>query len=90
MAKPKPRVKLPKSASAGEVITIKTLISHKMESGQRKGKDGKIMTRQKLNKCNCEFKEKPVIHCDIEPELSGNTDVEFTGMVRARGSLQLT
>ena len=32
MATPKPRVKLPKTASAGEVITIKTLISHDMES----------------------------------------------------------
>ena len=29
----KPRVKVPKSASAGEVVTIKALISHKMESG---------------------------------------------------------
>ena len=36
MAKSKPRVKVPKKAEAGEIITIKTLISHKMESGQRK------------------------------------------------------
>ena len=40
MATAKPRVKVPKSASAGEVITIKTLISHNMESGQRKDKEG--------------------------------------------------
>ena len=31
----KPRVKVPKTAAAGDTITIKTLISHKMESGQR-------------------------------------------------------
>ena len=36
----KPRVKVPKSAAEGETITIKTLISHKMESGQRKDADG--------------------------------------------------
>ena len=36
----KPRVKVPKSAAAGEAITIKTLISHNMESGQRKDKEG--------------------------------------------------
>ena len=35
----KPRVKVPKSAAAGDVITIKTLISHKMESGVRKDGD---------------------------------------------------
>ena len=36
----KPRVKVPKTASAGEMVTLKTLISHKMESGQRKDSDG--------------------------------------------------
>ena len=45
MASAKPRVKVPKSAAAGEVITIKTLISHKMESGQRKDKDGNVIPR---------------------------------------------
>ena len=39
----KPRVKVPKTAAAGEAITIKTLISHKMESGQRKDDDGNII-----------------------------------------------
>ncbi|MCG8548106.1 MAG: thiosulfate oxidation carrier complex protein SoxZ, partial [Alphaproteobacteria bacterium] len=38
MAKAKPRVRVPKTAKKGEIITIKTLISHKMESGQRKDK----------------------------------------------------
>ena len=36
----KPRVKAPKSAGAGEVVVLKTLISHNMESGQRKDKSG--------------------------------------------------
>ena len=41
----KPRVKVPKTAAAGEAITIKTLISHKMESGQRKDGDGNVIPR---------------------------------------------
>ena len=44
----KPRVKVPKSASAGEAITIKTLISHKMESGRRKDSDGNTIPRSCL------------------------------------------
>ena len=39
----KPRIKVPKQASAGEAITIKTLISHKMETGLRKDADGKTI-----------------------------------------------
>ena len=37
----KPRLKLPKEAKKGDVIEIKTLMPHIMESGQRKDKDGK-------------------------------------------------
>ena len=37
----KPRLKIPKEAKKGEVIEIKTLLPHVMESGQRKDKDGK-------------------------------------------------
>ena len=51
----KPRVKVPKTAKAGEVITIKTLIDHKMETGQRKDKEGKVIPRQIINKFTCEF-----------------------------------
>ena len=90
MAKPKPRVKLPKSASAGEVITIKTLISHKMESGQRKGKDGKIIPRQIINKFTCEFNGKPVFSCDIEPAISANPYFEFNAKVMESGSFKFT
>ena len=34
----KARVKVPKSVKKGEVFQVKTLVSHKMESGQRKDK----------------------------------------------------
>ena len=45
----KPRIKLPDSAKVGEVIEIKTLISHVMETGQRKDTDGKTIPRQIIN-----------------------------------------
>ena len=38
----KPKVRVPKTAAAGEAITLKTLISHPMESGQRKDGDGNL------------------------------------------------
>ena len=33
---PTPRVRMPATAKAGEAIEVKTLISHEMETGQRK------------------------------------------------------
>ena len=51
----KPRVKVPKTAAAGDSITIKTLISHKMESGQRKDKEGNVIPRSIINRFTCDF-----------------------------------
>ena len=50
----KPRVKVPKTAAAGDTITIKTLISHKMESGQRKDDDGNVIPRSIINRFTCD------------------------------------
>lgn len=90
MASAKPRVKVPKSAAAGEVITIKTLISHKMESGQRKDKDGNIIPRSIINKFTCEFNGQPVFSCDIEPAISANPFFEFSAKVNESGTFKFT
>ena len=45
----KPRLKLPKEAKKGEIIEIKTLMPHIMESGQRKDKDGNTIPRTEFN-----------------------------------------
>jgi len=68
----KPRVKVPKSASAGETITIKTLISHKMESGQRKDKEGNVIPRSIINRFTCDFDGQSVIDVTMEPAISTN------------------
>jgi sulfur-oxidizing protein SoxZ len=88
MATPKPRVKLPKSAAAGEVITIKTLISHEMESGQRKDKDGNVIPRKIINKFTCEFNGAPVFSCDIDPAVSANPYFEFSAKVNEAGTFK--
>ncbi len=84
----KPRVKVPKSAAAGDIITIKTLISHKMESGQRKGKDGKVIPRNIINKFECMFNGKPVMSCEIEPAVSANPYIEFDAKVAEAGKFE--
>lgn len=90
MATPKPRVKLQKTATAGEVITIKTLISHDMESGQRKDKDGKIIPRQIINKFVAEFDGAQVFSCDIHPAISSNPYFEFNVKVPKSGAFKFT
>lgn len=86
----KPRVKLPKSAKAGEVITIKTLITHKMESGQRKDKQGNKIPRNIINKFDCTFNGQQVFSCDLLPAISANPYMQFNALVKEEGEFEFT
>ncbi|RMC30309.1 thiosulfate oxidation carrier complex protein SoxZ [Paracoccus alkanivorans] len=86
----KPRVRVPKTASAGEVITIKTLISHQMESGQRKDKDGNVIPRSIINHFSVSFNGAPVLDVAMEPAISTNPYFEFEAKVPESGEFLFT
>ena len=86
----KPRVKVPKSADAGSTITIKTLISHNMESGQRKDKDGSVIPRSIINRFTCEFNGQSVVDVTLEPAISTNPYFEFEAKVPEAGEFKFT
>jgi sulfur-oxidizing protein SoxZ len=85
MATPKPRIKVPKTAAAGEIVLIKTLISHEMESGFRKDKDGNVIPRKIINAFACQFNGQPVFSADIEPAVSANPYFEFNAKITESG-----
>lgn len=86
----KPRVRVPKTASKDEVITIKTLISHPMESGQRKDKDGNVIPRSIINRFTAEFNGQLVLDTTLEPAISTNPYFEFDARVPETGEFKFT
>lgn len=75
--KPTPRVRVPAKAAAGELIEIKTLISHEMESGQRKDAKGETIPRKIINKFTASFNGKPFFSADWNPAISANPYQSF-------------
>lgn len=86
----KPRVKVPKTAAAGETVTIKTLISHKMESGQRKDDDGNVIPRSIINRFTCAFNGETVVDVAMEPAISTNPYFQFDAVVSEAGEFVFT
>lgn len=86
----RPRVRVPSSATAGEVITIKTLISHKMESGQRKDSDGNVIPRSIINRFVVTFNDETVLDVKMEPAISTNPFFEFEAIVPESGDFKFT
>ncbi|UWQ22410.1 thiosulfate oxidation carrier complex protein SoxZ [Jannaschia sp. W003] len=86
----KPRVRVPGEAAAGETIQIKTLISHPMESGQRKDSDGNTIPRSIINRFTVDFEGENVIDVTLEPAISTNPYFEFEATVPASGTFVFT
>jgi sulfur-oxidizing protein SoxZ len=88
MAKTRIRIKAPKSAKKGEIIQIKTLVSHKMESGQRKDKKGQVIPRKIINKFVAKFNGKDVFVSDWHPAIAANPYLAFHMRATESGTLE--
>jgi sulfur-oxidizing protein SoxZ len=86
----KPRIKIPDSAKVGDVIEIKTLISHVMETGQRKDRDGKIIPRDIINTFAVSFAGKEVFRAALQPGISANPYIAFFMRVPGPGEFEFT
>jgi sulfur-oxidizing protein SoxZ len=86
----KPRIKLPTQARKGEVIEIKTLIAHPMETGLRKDADGKLIPRKIINRFTCTFNGKPVFSVDLDTAVAANPYLRFTTRVEESGTFRFS
>ena len=86
----KPRMRVPKTAYAGEVVTIKTLLSHSMESGHREDTEGKIVPRKIINTYTCEFNGVTVFACDLGTGVAANPFFEFDVKITEAGTFKFT
>ena len=86
MPTPTPRVRLPPIAKKGDIIEIKTLISHEMESGQRKDSAGKLVPRKIIKLFEAHFNGKPVFSAEWHPSVSANPYQSFFARVEESGT----
>ena len=84
--KPTPRVRMPATAKAGEVIEVKTLISHEMESGQRKDAAGQTIPRKIIKEFSASFNGRLVMKADWHPAISANPFLSFFVRVPETGT----
>jgi sulfur-oxidizing protein SoxZ len=87
----RPRIRLDKKqAKKGDLIEVKALVSHIMETGQRKDASGKIVPRKILNKFVCTVNGKQVFSADFEPAISANPYIQFKFKAQESGKVVLT
>jgi len=87
----KPRVKAPSKVKKGQVFEVKCLISHQMESGQRKDrKTGENIPRLIINRFVATYNGAEVFAADWHPAISANPYMAFFMKAEESGELELT
>lgn len=81
---------LPKTARAGEVIEIRTLIAHPMETGYRPGENGQVLPRDIIRKFSCRYNGELVFSAELYPAISANPYLAFHTVATASGTLSFT
>lgn len=87
MATPTPRVEVPRSAARGEVIEIKTLIEHPMETGLRRDSTGEVIPRKIINQFICRYNGEEVFRADLHEAVSANPFIVFSLRATTSGRL---
>jgi sulfur-oxidizing protein SoxZ len=91
MADVKPRIKLDKKqAKKGELVEVKALVQHIMETGQRRDASGNVVPRKILNKFVCTVNGKQVFAAEFEPAVSANPYIQFKFKAEESGDVVLT
>jgi sulfur-oxidizing protein SoxZ len=86
----KPRVKLPDTIKTGDIIEIRTLVDHIMETGNRRDKDGAFIPRHIIHTFTATFAGKEVFRADLNSGISANPFLAFHLRVTGPGDLVLT
>lgn len=83
-------VNVPKTARVGEVIEIKTMIAHPMETGYRTGTNGTTIPRNIITRFVCTYDGEEVFSADLFPAVAANPLIAFTTVARHSGTLTFT
>jgi sulfur-oxidizing protein SoxZ len=83
-----PRVQAPATAAKDEIIQVKALISHPMETGLRRDDQGRIIPRDIINTFTCRYNDEVVFSVDLHEAIAANPFLEFSMRATRSGRFQ--
>ncbi|MGH7342441.1 MAG: thiosulfate oxidation carrier complex protein SoxZ [Candidatus Rokuibacteriota bacterium] len=80
-------INVPARARRGEVIEIKALVSHPMETGYRRTQVGAPIPRNIIRRFTCTYNGTEVFRADLHPAIAANPFLAFTTVAVESGTL---
>ena len=81
-------VNLPGQAKRGEIIEIRTLAGHDMETGFRRTQLGQLIPRDIITRFECLYNGVEVFRADLHPAMAANPLISFTTIALESGTLE--
>ncbi len=77
----------PTTAKRGDVIELRTLIAHVMETGFRPDSSGQPKPRDLINRFTCRYNNEVVFSAELYPAVAANPYFAFTTVATESGTL---
>ena len=81
-------INVPKKAKRGEIIEIKTLMSHIMETGFRRTAAGDLVPRDIITSFTCRYNGSEIFRADLFPAISANPYLSFFTIAKDSGKFE--
>jgi len=81
-------INVPARAKRGDIIEIKTLMSHIMETGYRRTAAGDLVTRDIVTSFTCRYNGKEIFHADLFPAIAANPFLSFFIVAQDSGKFE--
>jgi sulfur-oxidizing protein SoxZ len=81
-------VNVPPKARRGQIIEIKTLISHVMETGYRHTETGEPIPRDIITGFTCTYNGAEIFRADLHQAISANPFITFFTVATESGTLE--
>ena len=78
-------INVPAKAKRGEIIEIKTLMSHVMETGYRHTADGEVVPRNIITGFACRYNGVEIFRADLFPAIAANPFITFSAVATESG-----
>lgn len=81
-------VRVPPSARRGEVIEIRTLVGHTMETGFRRAPSGGLVPRDIVRSFVCTYNGAEIFRAELHPAIAANPLITFTAVATESGTFE--
>ena len=80
-------VNVPARARRGEIVELKTLVSHVMETGYRRNQLGERIPRDIIRRFVCTYNGVEIFRADLHPAIAANPFIVFSTVATESGTL---